>query len=250
MMRLFSIEFWIVLHLFIELILVVIVWALVRKLKKTYSHPAWKKGFFNDMAASIYDETLSKLEHETDALADKSAVQMVDRAAQDIIELLDPLVKGAESAASSFDSQIKEKKRLIHELNESLDSRIISINLLLSRAEVLLNGQERFRYPRSDGASSNLPSDGVSSKLPSSGNIGFSGVQSISGLKERDFAMRQTSMGNPFEDDVFDQQRKIVELYQRGMDAGEIASKLSMPQGEVQLVINLKEKFIKMENQF
>ncbi|SLM29237.1 conserved hypothetical protein [Desulfamplus magnetovallimortis] len=241
MMRLFSIEFWIVLQLCFQFLIVLLVWGVVRKLGKLYSDPAMKKDYFNTMAESVYRETLEKLEYSTDTLADKAAVQMIDRATQDIIDLLDPLVKGAEAAADTFDSQIKEKKRLIRELNDALDSRIISINLLLSRAEVLLNNQGQFSNSYNSSRQSRR----------GGGNMGFSGLSEMSDFRERDVALREDAIRERHsEDDVFDQQQKIVELYQEGMDVETIASRLSMPQGEVQLVINLKEKFIQMEKQF
>ncbi len=242
MIKLFSIEFWTVVQLLIHFLLVLVVWALVRKLHKIQSDTTMHKKNFEVMSASIYQDTLDMLEKSTDALADKAAVQMVDRAAQDIIDLLEPLVKGSEATAHAFDSQIREKKRLIRELNDTLDSRIISINLLLSRAEVLLNNQE------SNGNFSGFRSQGGGK------NIDFSGTNTMSDYKDQDLAHRQSSQqARQFEqagEDVFDQQQKIVELYQKGMDAETISSKLSMPRGEVQLVINLKEKFIKMEKQF
>ncbi|MCK4388855.1 MAG: hypothetical protein KAV83_01290 [Desulfobacterales bacterium] len=49
---------------------------------------------------------------------------------------LEPLLKEAEKVAGQFETQLKEKQRLVKRLNEHLDSRIISLNLLLNRAEV------------------------------------------------------------------------------------------------------------------
>lgn len=58
--------------------------------------------------------------------------------AEQIVAMMEPLLNEAESAARIFESQIKEKKQLIHDLNEKLDSRIISLNLLLNRADAFL----------------------------------------------------------------------------------------------------------------
>ena len=55
-----------------------------------------------------------------------------EKASNEIIGMLEPFLKESKATADSFDRQIKEKKKLIHELNDSLDSRIISINLLIS----------------------------------------------------------------------------------------------------------------------
>lgn len=58
-------------------------------------------------------------------------------------QVLAPLLKEAERVAGQFESQLKEKQRLVRRLNEHLDSRIISLNLLLNRAEVCLASHEK-----------------------------------------------------------------------------------------------------------
>lgn len=63
-----------------------------------------------------------------------------EKSVEQIVDLLDPILKEAESAASVFESQIIEKKQIIKQLNEKLDSRIISLNLLLNRADACLSG--------------------------------------------------------------------------------------------------------------
>ncbi|MFH0730489.1 MAG: hypothetical protein V2B19_29610 [Pseudomonadota bacterium] len=109
-----------------------------------------------------------------------------------LMGMIEPLIKETEAVAKSFEAQLKEKKRLIHRLNEDLDSRIISLNLLLNRARALDYG---------------------------SGNPGATGQ-------------------------VYKQQEAILSLYAQKHDAEAIAKKLSMPKGEVELVIDLKTKFL------
>ena len=133
------------------------------------------------------------------------------RTASEIIDMLEPLVKEADAAAKSFDLQIRDKKSLIRGLNDSLDSRIISINLLLSRAEAMLDRATNASHATAGGASP------------------------------------MVRASNAFEEDVFDQQQSIVDLYEQGLDVDAIASRLSMPKGEVKIVINLKKKFMAME---
>ncbi len=135
------------------------------------------------------------------------------RSAKDIIEMLTPLVNEAKNAAASFDSQIREKRGLIKNLNDALDSRIISINLLLSRAKTLHNKLEDQQKTFQE----DQPVRPFSSPMPSGGTT------------------------------LVDQQNQIIDLYFQKMDADTIAQKLSLPKGEVQLVIDLKEKFIAME---
>jgi hypothetical protein len=64
-------------------------------------------------------------------------------AAEPLPQMLEPLLKEAEKVAGEFEDQLKEKQRLIRGLNERLDSRIISLNLLLSRAEEHLVSHEK-----------------------------------------------------------------------------------------------------------
>lgn len=71
--------------------------------------------------------------------------------AEKIVALMEPFLNDAEEAARMFESQINEKKQLIRDLNEKLDSRIISLNLLLNRAEACLaQTPEDFEHVRSD----------------------------------------------------------------------------------------------------
>ncbi len=65
--------------------------------------------------------------------------EAVKHAADKVLSLLEPLLSEAGSAANIFESQIMEKKILIRELNDKLDSRIISLNLLLNRADACLS---------------------------------------------------------------------------------------------------------------
>lgn len=59
-------------------------------------------------------------------------------AAEQVIRLIEPLFREAQTAAHDFEKQLKEKNRIINQLNEKLDSRIISLNLLLNRADLNL----------------------------------------------------------------------------------------------------------------
>ncbi len=179
---LFSLKFWSGVQLFIDLVLIGLFMALVARLKKQGRGDKSRE-----------EQVLEK--------TDKGAKE-AGRTASRIIDMLEPLVKEADAAAKSFDGQIRDKKNLIQGLNDSLDSRIISINLLLSRAESLLARATPVPVAKNDP-----------------------------------------------ETDVFDEQKRIVQLYEKGLDADAIAARLSMPKGEVQLVITLKEKFMAMEGQ-
>lgn len=121
-----------------------------------------------------------------------ASAQATDR----VFAMIEPLLAEAEKTASDFDRQIKEKHQAIQRLNETLDARIISLNLLLNRA----------------------------GKAPL-----FAGD------------------GNDEEDaqGAYEQQKKILHLYKQGKSPAAIAGLLEIPKGEVELVINLKKRFLK-----
>ncbi|MBU1340099.1 MAG: hypothetical protein KKE44_00390 [Proteobacteria bacterium] len=190
MIELFSIEFWIAILFLINFFLVIFLFFLVKKMNRL--------NFAEPVQPQLDDK--------------KEDAKQASRSAADIIEMLEPLVKESRKAAISFDEQIKEKKRLLKGLNDALDSRIISINLLLSRADALQKKLEQ----RQKQADQSVP-------LP-------------------DFSVLKFSSNV-----VLDQQNQIIELYNQGFDMNAIAQRLSIPKGEVQLVIDLKKKFIAME---
>jgi cytochrome oxidase Cu insertion factor (SCO1/SenC/PrrC family) len=180
MIELFSLEFWIVLLFIINFIFIIILFLFVKKMNQ-----------LNPVELDPYD---CDDKQENTKYASGSAAE--------IIELLEPLVTESKEAAISFGKQIKEKKRLIKELNDALDSRIISINLLLSRSDALQKKlEERQRQP-----------------IVNSSSIA-----------------------------VLDQQNQIIKMYDQHFDIDTIAQRLSIPKGEVQLVIDLKKKFVEME---
>ena len=104
----------------------------------------------------------------------------------------------AEKMAGQFKAQLEEKHRLIQSLNEQLDKRIVSLNVLLNRADVLLSSQ------------------------------GEGGIEPHTNT---------TTEG---------QQTEIIKLAREGRSAEKIAQILSLPQGEVRLVLDLKKKFLRM----
>lgn len=187
-----SMEFWIAVLFVINLMVVVFLFFIVKKINRSRS------------------EELQPYSTEQQSIESDQTSGATDQ----ILRVLEPLVEESRQTAVQFDAQIKEKKRLIRELNEALDSRIISINLLLSRADAqqrkLEERQDRIRHHQSQPE--NYPQTTLSSHPP-----------------------------------LEDQQNQILSLYYQNVDAETIARKLSVPKGEVQLVIDLKEKFVAME---
>ncbi len=188
MIELFSFEFWIGIQFIIDLFIILCFLIFVKRVA--------------NMKASNHFTENSRIAQET-----------TEDTANEIIEMLEPLVKESKATADSFDKQIKEKRKLINELNESLDSRIISINLLISRAEA---AKEDLR---------NLKME-----------VDRKSIQPLPVTQSPD--LNRT---------VLDQQNSIIDMYNNGFDLDSIVSKLSMPKGEVKLVIDLKEKFREME---
>lgn len=116
-MELFSSEFWVAFQMAIIVLLLIMLGVFFLKTKE--SPP----------------EEAEAIESE-DAVVQDPAVESAEK----IVALLEPLVKDAEEAARVFQQQILEKKQVIRQLNEALDSRIINLNLLLNRADTCLQG--------------------------------------------------------------------------------------------------------------
>ncbi|MCM2284547.1 MAG: hypothetical protein NDI81_07180 [Desulfobacula sp.] len=191
MIKLFSVEFWVAILFFINFSLVLFVFILIRKMN----------GFLTEQA---FQATFEKEREENDPVSDT---------ASDIMDMLEPLVKDSREAAIQFDEQIKDKKRLIKSLNDALDSRIININLLLSRADAMQKKIEE-RQAESGRILADLSRDGA--------------VEVSAGTLEN-------------------QQHQILKMYHQNYDIDTIAQELSIPRGEVQLVVDLKKKFLEME---
>jgi hypothetical protein len=191
MIKLFSVEFWVAILFFINFSLVLFVFMLIRKMN----------GF---LTAQAFQGAFEKEREENDPVSDT---------ASDIMDMLEPLVKDSREAAIQFDEQIKDKKRLIKSLNDALDSRIININLLLSRADAMQKKIEE-RQAESGRILEDLSRDGA--------------VEVSAGTMEN-------------------QQHQILKMYHQNYDIDTIAQELSIPRGEVQLVVDLKKKFLEME---
>ncbi|MFH2093671.1 MAG: hypothetical protein ABIJ31_15030 [Pseudomonadota bacterium] len=190
MIELFSNEFWIAILFLVQFFFIVFLFFLVKKINQ-----------FNSGSMHQFQDDD---EGEEGTAASKTA--------SDVIEMLEPLMREARKTAVRFDEQIKEKKRLLKELNDALDTRIININLLLSRAQTQQKKLvEQLNHSATVSSSINPASSHFSS------------------------------------DTVLDQQHQIVRMYDQQLDTDTIAQRLSIPKGEVQMVIDLKKKFLEME---
>jgi DNA-binding NarL/FixJ family response regulator len=112
-----------------------------------------------------------------------------------IVTIFESLFTDAYKITGQFKEQLQEKHHSIKRLNEQLDKRIISLNVLLNRADVLLSRR------------------------------------------------RQTADSNDKPISLDSQQTEIMALAKEGHGVEEIATTLSIPKGEVKLVLDLKKKF-------
>jgi hypothetical protein len=114
-----------------------------------------------------------------------------------LAKTLQSFVSDTEKLAVQFNEQLMEKQRLINNLNEQLDKRIGSLNILLNRADILLSrkGTE--------------VAGGQTGGLSSSNH-----------------------------------QTEIIAMAKEGCPVEEIASRLSVPKGEVKLVLDLKKTMV------
>jgi hypothetical protein len=199
MIEIFSNEFWIAILFFISFFLIFFVLLLMKKI--------------NNLNLTALDQNFHSENFQDSEQGDgQEDAKKVSGSALEIIGMLEPLVKESRQAAISFDKQVKEKKRLLKELTNALDTRLISINILLSRADALQKEIEE----RQTLVNNTRPLSDPST-LKSSTN------------------------------EVVDQQNEIIEMYNQNFDSDSIAQRLSIPKGEVQLVIDLKKKLVAME---
>jgi len=195
MIKLFSLEFLVAVLFILDIFLFFLIFLIVKRVNR--SQAGGRKA-----GPMIVDDTGRQTQEE--AL----------ESAGEVLGMLEPLVKESQEAAAAFDDLIREKRKISRDLNDALDSRIISINLLLSRAATLQKQMEEQQQRMSQTVS--IP---AAQSLP------------------------------PREPDVLDQQNQIIQLYQNKMNVDTIAEQLSIPKGEVQLVVDLKEKFMAMEQE-
>lgn len=109
-----AIEFWVIMQVAVDLLLIILFIIFIKQFKSARAGPA------------------------------SSGVEPLPQA-------LEPLLKEAEKVAGQFDAQLREKQRLVKRLNEHLDSRIISLNLLVNRAEVCLASHEKGSWQEKKG---------------------------------------------------------------------------------------------------
>ncbi len=101
-----SVQYWVVFQMVLDLFLVVLILVFIR---------SYKSGLKKEAARETAGE---------------------------VIRLIEPLLKEAHATAETFAQQLKEKARLVESINESLDNRIISLNLLLNRAAAVKDGAD------------------------------------------------------------------------------------------------------------
>ncbi len=194
MMKLLSLEFFVAVLFIIDLFMILLLVLFVKRVRRIHLDG-------NGEAVDV--------DYLMTAASDASAAA-ASGSAKEVAAILEPLMKASRDAAQEFDQLIREKKKISKELNDALDSKIISINLLLSRANRLQKQleEQQFRYSRSGPFRPETPAA---------------------------------------ESTILDQQNRIIDLYYRQVGIDTIAEQLSIPKGEVQLVIDLKEKFVAME---
>ena len=197
-MTLASVEFFVALLFAVTLVLMLLLILFVRRVNRIRT------------AVSVLAENL----HAGQDGNTEGSSDMAMASAMEVREMLAPMVVASKEAAEEFDRLIREKKRLTKDLNDALDAKIISINLLLSRAGTIQKNLEEQQARMRQASVEPSPASTVNSKR---------------------------------EPDVLDQQNQIIDLYYQNMEIDTIAERLSIPKGEVQLVIDLKEKFVAME---
>jgi hypothetical protein len=189
-------ELLVVLSLIIDLFLIFLLLLFIRRANRLERNPK-----------PIQGSDLGDIAAQTREKAQVMAREVLTEAS----EIIEPILEASKSAAMEFERLVQEKQTLTRKLDQSLDSKIISINLLLSRANTLYSQLENQHKS-------------LLNALPKGGSA---------------FFQKETNL--------LDQQQRIIDLYYQKMDVDTIAERLSIPKREVSLVIDLKEKFIAME---
>ncbi|MCB9481299.1 MAG: hypothetical protein H6680_05705 [Desulfobacteraceae bacterium] len=65
--------------------------------------------------------------------------KVFEKASKDALKFISPLFDEAQKTAEKFDILIKEKRKIVRDLNEALDSRISTLTFLVNRAENSIN---------------------------------------------------------------------------------------------------------------
>lgn len=116
------------------------------------------------------------------------------------LKMYESLLSDAGVMSGQFNEQLTEKKHLIKKLNEKLDEKIMSLKMLLNRADGLLSNHNQHDVFKDDKALFNS------------------------------------------------KEEEIVKLAEEGRDLENIADTLSISQGEVMLVLDLKKKISQIGN--
>lgn len=116
-------------------------------------------------------------------------------------KIFESLLIDADKISGQLRVELEEKHELIKGLNEKLDNKIMSLNVLLNRADALLSSYDRGSADANDNPVS---------------------------LKS--------------------QEKEILRLAKKGLDLEKIAQDLTIPKGEVKLVLDLKTKLAQIES--
>lgn len=207
--------------------------------------------------------------------AAKISDQDRDPAVAKTVEMFASLIKEADQIEARLKEEMNEKQNLMKTLNRQLDQRITSLNLLLNRADILIADPQSDSIKETAKTSNRPPAlfdayqkgstsrqvsrQATDSELNSDSRSNYrsnprsdSKTNSKNGSKPNamsDLTPRsnrvaaQSIAGNPPDArSASRQQNKILNLARQGLAAEEIAQRMSMPKGEVQLVLNLKQK--------
>lgn len=108
------------------------------------------------------------------------------------IKIFESLLTDADQISGYFSKEVKAKYDMIKKINEQLDGRIDSINMLLNRADIILSCNDK-----------------------------------------------KDSQGGQSAKSITVKQKEIIELNIKGCNVEEIANRLSIPKGEVKLILDL-----------
>ena len=190
-----------------------------------------------------------------------------DPAVAKTVEMFASLIKEADQIEVRLQTEMAEKQNLLKTLNQQLDQRIASLNLLLNRADILISDPEIGRDKQRDkqrNIQGDIQGDKQNDTVPNRPPELFDAYRRGSGARQasrkatnsesnadavpdlnprpRRNSLPSGSGESPRALSVKQQQTKILDLARKGLAVEEIAQRMSMPKGEVQLMLNLKRK--------
>lgn len=210
----FPIEYWIYFQLGIDICLILLILFFLRNLKKTLINQ---------------ESDQSEKNHEPSLRSE--IFPQIDTSSLDVLK---SLMESAKDSSEEFDRLIQEKKMLIAMLDEKLELKKREFIRIIKKGDAVTEELKRYILDAEDKSDEKVTlTYDPSKKRPIQNNPPNSDLY-------------QTQDQTVGQEEKPDQTEAIMELSSRGLENSAIAARLSIPIGEVELILGLN-KIIKAE---